>query len=96
VADRHHRGIGRGRHQFRQLVEKARQRIWSEVETEGLDRDELVGLVVIRTKDRAQNAAANLMQDAELAKGGRRTGRIVKRQCDGSLRSGNPNTSVVD
>jgi hypothetical protein len=96
VPDRYHRGIGRGRHQLGQVVEEVVQRLGRQIETERLDGDEFVGLIVIRTKDRAQNAAANLMQDAELAKGGRRTGRIVKRQCDGSLRSGNPNTSVVD
>ena len=53
---------------------------------------------VVRTKNRAQYAAANLMQDAIRRKRRRRAyaGQIVKWQCGGSLRTGNRSTSVVD
>ena len=69
-----------------------------QVEFEGFDCDQPLAGRVVRTKNRAQYAAANLMQDAIRGKRRRRAyaGQIVKWQCGGSLRTGNRSTSVVD
>jgi hypothetical protein len=68
-----------------------------QIEFQGFDGNKpLAG--VVRAKNRAQYATANLMQDAIRRKRGRRVyaGQIVKWQCGGSLRTGNRSTSVVD
>jgi hypothetical protein len=53
-----------------------------ELQTKGFDGDEPVALRIVRAKNRSQNAAADLVQDAIRAEGrGRgKSGRFVERQ----------------
>jgi hypothetical protein len=52
------------------------------LETKGLDGDESIALRVVGAENRSQDAAADLMQDAVRAEGGRRgePGGLVERQ----------------
>jgi len=51
---------------------QARSVLGHEVESERLDGHESIAALVVGAKDRSQNATANLMEDAERAKGRRR------------------------
>ena len=58
------------------------------IELDGLDGDEAILLRIVSAKNRSQNAAADLVQDAIRAEGGRRTHArgVIKRQWTYSLR----------
>jgi hypothetical protein len=81
-----------------QCIGQARSVFRDQVEFQGFDCNQPLAGCVVRTKNRAQYAAANLMQDAIRSKRRRRAyaGQIVKWQCGGSLQTGNRSTSVVD
>ncbi len=61
---------------------KPRHLLRHHVETKDLDGDEPIALGIVGAKNRSENAAADLMQDAIRAEGGRRgeTGGLVERQ----------------
>ncbi len=63
-------------------VSQTRDGLRRDVEPECFDGDEAVVLRIVRAKNRSQNAAADLMQDAIRTKGERRgvRSRFVKRQ----------------
>src|SRR4029450_1692526 len=65
-----------------------------EHQLECLDGRQAIVLRVVRPKNRSQYAAADLVQDAISSEGGRRARArgIVKRQWNGSLRSGDFST----
>jgi hypothetical protein len=65
-----------------QPLGQSRDLLRNDVEPEGFDRDQAVALRIVRAKNGSENAAADLMQDAIRAEGGRRgeTSGLVERQ----------------
>jgi hypothetical protein len=98
VEDRHERRVRGGARGAAERVAERGGGFGNEIEPERLDRDESIVIGIVGAKNRSQGAAANLVQDAIRAEGGRRAHArgIIKRQRTRSLRSGNRNTAVVD